>query len=52
MITVRCPACDATYQLDDAKLAAGGRKLKCARCKTVWVADAPAVRSPVEEPKT
>ncbi len=41
MITVRCPACDAAYNLDDAKLAAGGRKLKCARCKTVWIAEAP-----------
>lgn len=41
MITVRCPACDAAYQLDDAKLAAGGRKLKCARCQTVWLAEAP-----------
>ncbi len=50
MITVRCPACDAAYQLDEAKLAAGGRKLKCVRCKTVWVADAPAVA--VEAPVT
>ncbi|TKW60735.1 MAG: hypothetical protein DI628_07525 [Blastochloris viridis] len=52
MITVRCPACDAAYQLDDAKLAAGGRKLKCARCKTVWLAQAPQanVAAPVEIP--
>ncbi len=40
MITVRCPACDAAYQLDAAKLADGGRKLKCARCKVVWLAQA------------
>lgn len=40
MVNVRCPNCQATYQLDPAKLADGGRKLKCAKCGTVWVARA------------
>lgn len=42
MTTVRCPNCEATYTLDAAKLGAG-RKLKCARCQTVWVATAEPV---------
>lgn len=59
MITVRCPACDAAYQLDEAKLAGKGRKLKCARCQVVWVARAPEpekeavpVEAAVTEPAT
>ena len=52
MITVSCPNCDATYQLDESKLADGGRKLKCAKCQTVWIAKRPEVEpvvSVVEE---
>lgn len=54
MMTVRCPNCAATYQLDASKLASGGRKLKCAQCQTVWIATAepevvPVVEVPVEE---
>lgn len=57
MMTVRCPNCEATYQLDASKLADGGRKLKCAQCQTVWIAKAPeaepvadvVVETPVEE---
>lgn len=54
MITVRCPTCDAAYQLDAAKLEGGGRKLRCAKCQTVWLARVevapvePAV-SPIED---
>lgn len=47
MVTVRCPNCDAAYELDPAKLA-GGRKLKCAKCGTMWV---PTVEVAKEEPK-
>lgn len=43
MTTVRCPNCDATYNVDPAKLAGGGRKLKCAKCQTVWLAMAEPV---------
>lgn len=37
MLTVRCPACLAAYQVEAEKLGAG-RKLKCAKCGTVWLA--------------
>lgn len=52
MITVRCPNCEAAYQLDASKLADGGRKLKCAKCHTVWIARAepPVAEAPVEAP--
>lgn len=39
MLTVRCPACLAAYQIDADKLGAG-RKLKCAKCGTIWLATA------------
>ncbi len=48
MMTVRCPNCAATYQLDASKLANGGRKLKCAQCQTVWIATA---EPPAEMPQ-
>lgn len=42
MVTVRCPACLATYNLDPAKvgpeLVTTGKKMKCAKCGTVWLA--------------
>ncbi|RYG59677.1 MAG: hypothetical protein EON60_09695 [Alphaproteobacteria bacterium] len=46
MTTVRCPNCDATYHVDPAKLGGGGRKLKCAKCQTVWLATAEFVEEP------
>jgi|GEM_PF-4436901 len=52
MVTVRCPACLALYKVDPAKLGGGGgapaRKMKCARCGTVWLPMAEAA----EEEKT
>lgn len=52
MVTVRCPNCEATYQLDPAKLADSGRKLKCAQCQTVWIARLPdKVAEPVVVPE-
>ncbi|PZP39436.1 MAG: hypothetical protein DI585_04135 [Pseudomonas fluorescens] len=41
MITVRCPTCEAAYNLDPAKFPPQGRKLRCARCQTVWFAVPP-----------
>ena len=43
MFTVNCPACDAQYQLDEAKVGPAGRKLKCAKCGHLWVAMKPVV---------
>jgi predicted Zn finger-like uncharacterized protein len=34
-----CPNCQATYDIPDALLGAGGRRLRCARCAADWVAD-------------
>lgn len=48
MFTVSCPNCAATYQLDEAKVGAKGRKLKCAKCGHIWVAYAPGME-PVAE---
>ncbi|RYE61018.1 MAG: hypothetical protein EOP20_00885 [Hyphomicrobiales bacterium] len=51
MTTVRCPNCDATYHVDPTKLGGGGRKLKCAKCQTVWLATAEfAEPAPAVEP--
>lgn len=31
-----CPACETGYQMADGTLGATGRKVRCARCGTVW----------------
>jgi len=31
-----CPSCASQYELDAAKLGPGGRKVRCANCKTSW----------------
>jgi predicted Zn finger-like uncharacterized protein len=49
-ITVHCPSCNAAYKLDEAKIGPQGRKLKCAKCATIWVATLP--EPPVEAPAT
>lgn len=41
MLTVRCPKCDAAYQVDETKIGPQGRRLKCAKCGEIWVAKAP-----------
>jgi len=38
---VPCPKCDAVYEIPDALIAAGPRRLRCARCTTEWHAGAP-----------
>lgn len=35
-----CPNCETSYQLADGALGATGRKVRCARCGTVWHAAA------------
>lgn len=36
-----CPACASQYQIDDAKIGEGGRKVRCASCGDAWHVDAP-----------
>lgn len=40
-----CPACTSRYELDAAKLGPGGRKVRCAKCQTLWHVD-PASEMP------
>lgn len=40
MALIRCPQCDTLHDLDDALLASGRRKMRCASCRTVFEASA------------
>jgi predicted Zn finger-like uncharacterized protein len=42
-----CPACATRYLVDPRAIGAGGRKVRCARCKHVWVATPPEGPIPV-----
>lgn len=42
-----CPSCASQYELDAAKLGPEGRKVRCARCQTLWHVDASAELPPV-----
>lgn len=46
-----CPSCATAFQIAADALGAGGRSVRCARCKTVWFAEAvlPADDSATEE---
>ena len=48
----KCPECEARYRVDDAKVGAGGARLRCAKCSTVFRIEGPAEKSlpPVPEP--
>jgi predicted Zn finger-like uncharacterized protein len=39
-----CPACDATYEVPDATLRGGTRKVRCAKCSTEWIPDTGVTR--------
>lgn len=51
-----CPACETGYQVADGTLGVTGRKVRCARCGTVWHAtpndypEAPIAAAPAERP--
>jgi predicted Zn finger-like uncharacterized protein len=46
-----CPSCQAAYEVPEALLGAGARRLRCARCANEWVPDLPAAAVPaVVEP--
>ncbi|MBN8966176.1 MAG: zinc-ribbon domain-containing protein [Rhizobiales bacterium] len=38
-----CPSCATSYQIAPPALGENGRAVRCVRCKTVWVATAPAL---------
>lgn len=57
-----CPACETGYQVADGTLGVTGRKVRCARCGTVWhatsndypeapIATPPVARSPSSGPE-
>lgn len=48
MALIRCPQCDTGHELDDALFAGGKRRVRCANCRTVWLADAPKADSTPE----
>lgn len=41
-----CPSCASQYELDAAKLGPGGRKVRCAKCQTLWHVDAASEMPP------
>jgi predicted Zn finger-like uncharacterized protein len=43
-----CPACEATYNVPDAKLATGARKVRCAKCGNEWVPTPEPPHEPLE----
>jgi predicted Zn finger-like uncharacterized protein len=45
---IECPSCAAAYDLPEGSLSASGRKVRCAECKTIWLAYPPAL---AEEPR-
>jgi predicted Zn finger-like uncharacterized protein len=47
---IACPSCASRYELDDGKIGAEGRKVRCPACRTVWHVDRPVAAAP--EPDT
>ena len=41
-MNLQCPGCRARYRLDDSRLAGGSARLKCPKCKAVFIARTPA----------
>ncbi len=42
-----CPSCATSYMIDPAAVPAGGRNVRCARCKTTWFVETPKAASDV-----
>lgn len=36
-----CPNCASRYEIAEAKIGVGGRKVRCASCQTTWLIEAP-----------
>ena len=43
---IQCPSCAATYDIPDGAIRGAGRKVRCAACKTTWVAESPVNDTP------
>jgi predicted Zn finger-like uncharacterized protein len=37
---ITCPSCSTAYRVDPSSLGADGRQVRCARCRTTWLATA------------
>lgn len=48
MIVVRCTSCHTQYRVDLARLGEGRRKVKCARCGTIFPVEDPRVAAPAD----
>ena len=46
----KCPECAARYRVDDAKVGAGGARLRCAKCSTIFRIQSPAASVPSQVP--
>lgn len=46
-VITTCPGCKAKYRIDPSRLKAGRRRLKCARCTTVFPVSAPSAEAPL-----
>lgn len=46
-----CPNCASRYEIAEAKIGTGGRKVRCASCQTTWQIEAPRIAEaqPAEE---
>ena len=42
-----CPSCTTSYMVDPGSLGPAGRMVRCARCKTAWLAGGPNARAEV-----
>jgi predicted Zn finger-like uncharacterized protein len=47
-----CPSCEAEYDVPDAMLSGGTKKVRCARCAREWAPFAPPPPPPAPEPVT
>ena len=44
-----CPNCASRYEIAEAKIGAGGRRVRCASCQTTWQIQMPQEAQPTEE---
>jgi predicted Zn finger-like uncharacterized protein len=43
-----CPSCSTSYRVEPSSLGAGGRQVRCARCRTTWLATADSLLATAE----
>jgi predicted Zn finger-like uncharacterized protein len=47
-----CPSCTTAYQVETSSLGARGRQVRCARCRTMWLATAESLVAATVEAET